>query len=473
MNNKRKTSTLRVILAYLVMIPLSTTQTLAASQAQIDAAIDGGLANLSSLYVPINSTSGYWSYGGYEQAATGAAVYAMLSQKARWGTNATIYQANVISGINWLLSTASTGSVSTRNDGVAICPSGNATCTAIYWYGAGETTYTTGLVAPAIAFYAATNPNAVATITGPLANLTWKQIAQGITNMFAAGQSTSNNGNRWGGWRYFPGDGDSDMSTTQWAVIAMTYDQVLGATTPAIVKDDLKNHWLPAVQYINTNLSDPNHVSNGVACYQPGVGPCDQADTGGLLLSFNFVGTPANAPAVQAALGWLNTNWKEGANNLWNGNFGHPYAMWAQYKALETTIGLTDTSTITNLLDSTCGGNTPSICNWYEDYNQWLVTNQNTDGSWTGYGYWYGVLATSFNLPILGGSQIPTNVCDMDHSGDITTVDIGLISVKLRSTVTAGSPGDWNFDGKITTQDTRGCTLQIAPLQQAPAQPAV
>jgi hypothetical protein len=460
MKNKRKPSMLSVILACLAMISLSTTQAFAASQAQINAAIDSGLANLSGQQTP----SGYWNYGGYEQAATGAAVYAMLSQKVRWGSNASTYQANVISGINWLLSNASTGSVSTRNDGVAICPSGNATCTAIYWYGAGETTYTTGLVAPALAFYAATNPNAVATITGPLAGMTWKQIAQGITNMFAAGQSTSNNGNRWGGWRYFPGDGDSDMSTTQWAVIAMTYDQVLGAITPAIVRNDLAAHWLPAVQ-----------APGGYACYQPGVGPCDHADTGGLLLSLNFVGTPATAPAVQAALSFFNSSWLNFASDYWYGNFGHPYAMWAQYKALETTIGLTDTSTITNLLDSTCGGNSPSPCNWYEDYNQWLVTNQNTDGSWTGYGSWYGVLATSFNLPILGGSQIPTNVCDMNHSGDITTVDIGLISVLLRSTVTAGSPGDWNFDGKITTQDTRGCTLQIggAPATEIPANPVV
>ena len=455
MNNKRKPSMLRVILACLVMIPLSTTQALAASQAQINAAIDSGLANLSGQQTP----SGYWNYGGYEEAATGAAVYAMLSQKARWASNASTYQANVISGINWLLSNASITTVSTRNDSTPICPNAAATCAGVYWYGSGESTYTTGLVTPALAFFAAAMPNAVATTSGPLAGMTWTQIAQGITNMFAASQSTSNNGDRWGGWRYYlPGNGDSDMSTTQWAVIAMTYGQVLGATTPAIVKNDLAVHWLPAVQ-----------APGGYACYQPGVGPCDHADTGGLLLSLNFVGTPASAPAVQAALSFFNSSWLNFASDTWYGNFGHPYAMWAQYKALETTIGLTDTSTITNLLDSTCGGNSPSPCNWYEDYNQWLVTNQNGDGSWTGYAYWGGVLATSFNLPILGGSQIPTNVCDMNHSGDITTVDIGLISAKLRSTVTAGSPGDWNFDGKITTQDTRGCTLQIAPSNQQPA----
>ncbi len=448
MKNKRKLSMIWVVLACLAMTPLTTNQALAASQTDINSAIEKGLANLS-----INQTNldGSWPGGGYEQAATGAAVYAMLSQKIRWSVaNTPIYQTKVSNGINYLLSTASKTTVSTRNDATPICPNAAVTCAGVYWDGAGEATYTTGLVAPALAFYAAATPNAIATASGPLANMTWKEIAQGITNMFAAGQSTANNGFAQGGWRYFPGDGDADMSTTQWAVIAMTYDQVLGATTPTIVKDDLKNHWLVVAQ-----------ASDGSGCYVPGT-YCDNSDTGGLLLSLNFVGKSASDPAVLAALGWLNLNWQPYAYGTWFGNFGHPYAMWAQYKALETTVGLTDTGTITNLLTN-CGGNSPSTCNWYEDYNQWLVTNQNTDGSWTGYEYWGGVLATSFNLPILGGSQIPTNVCDMNHSGDITNVDIGLISAKLRSTVTAGSPGDWNFDGKITTQDTRGCVLKIPP----------
>ena len=453
MNTKNKRSILAA-LVWIAMIPLCTTNALAASQAQINTAIDSGLANLSSQ----QTVSGYWNYGGYEQAATGAAAYAMLSQKIRWGTNTATYQAKVTNGINWLLSQATTTTVSTRNDGINICPGGTGSCPAVYWYGAGETTYTTGLVAPAIAFYASANPSTVATTSGPLAGMTWTQIAQGITNMFAAGQSTVNNGNRRGGWRYFPGDGDSDMSTTQWAVISFTYDQILGATTPDIVKTELA-FWLAAVQ-----------AGDGSACYQPGAQPCENADTGGLLLSLNFIGKPTSNPAVQAALGFLNNNWNTYENGIWYGNFGQPYAMWADYKALETNIGLNNTTTITNLLDPTCGGNSPTTCNWWQDYNQWLVQNQNADGSWTGYYYWTGVLATSFNLPILGGSQIPTNVCDMNHDGVITTVDIGIISSRLRSVVTQGSSGDWNFDGHITTQDTRGCTLQIGT--QAAAQPA-
>lgn len=376
----------------------ATSAALAATETQKLDAIGGGLTYLANS----QQAGGYWNYGGYEQAATGAALSAFLSQKGNWGANVSAYQTLVDNGIAYLLSTASTATVSTRNDGINICPGGSGNCTGVYWNGNGEATYTTGLVAPAIAQYAVSHPNDVATSSGPLAGMTWREIAQGITNEFAAGQSTSLNGNRRGGWRYFPGSGDSDSSTTQWAVISMIYDQTLGATTPPIVKSELK-YWLSAAQ-----------AADGSACYQPGVGPCDAADTGGLLLGLTFVGNNNSDPAVQAALNFLNNNWAQGASGTWYGNFGHPYAMWADYKGLETTIGLDDTTTITNLLTD-CGapGDLPGTppgskaCNWWEDYNQWLVQNQLGDGSWAGYGYWYGPLATAFNVSILGATEIP------------------------------------------------------------------
>jgi hypothetical protein len=185
------------------------------------------------------------------------------------------------------------------------------------------------------------------------------------------------------------------MSTTQWAVLASIYGQSIGAIVPTTVKDHL-NTWLTNVQ-----------AGDGSACYQPGIGPCEQADTGGLLLSLNFLGKAKTDPAVQAALGFLNSNWKQGAYGTWYGNFGQPYAMWAEYKGLELTLGLNDTTTITNLLSS-CGGDSPTACNWWQDYNEWLVNNQQQgDGSWGGYGYWDTTLATAYDLPILGGAEVP------------------------------------------------------------------
>jgi hypothetical protein len=91
-------------------------------------------------------------------------------------------------------------------------------------------------------------------------------------------------------------------------------------------------------------------------CYQgPGSGLCDHADTGGLLVGLGLIGKPVSDGAVQKALSFVNSNWRD-AGSGWYGNFGHPYAMWSIYKGLETNIGLTDTATITNLRPGDCGG---------------------------------------------------------------------------------------------------------------------
>jgi len=390
MNTKKRIKKLALAVT-LACAAFGTGSAQAATDAEIVTAIKAGLGYLNST----QQAGGYWNYGGYEPAVTGAAAYAMLTQQSHWGTNTAAYQDTVDKAMAYLLSTASTATVSTRNDGVAIC--GGGTCTAVYWNAAGnEDSYTTGLIAPAIALYAKSSPNAVATTTGPLAGMTWKDIAQGITNTWAASQSTANQGALIGGWRYGLNDGyDSDMSTTQWGIISLIYDQTLGAVTPGITKTDLAK-WLNYAQ---------DHTS-GVGCYQgPSSGLCDHSDTGGLLLGLKLVG--GSASDVNKALGFLNTNWTATASGTWYGNFGHPYAMWSIYKGLETTIGLTDTTTVTNLQSGNCGGDRGTDCNWWQDYNEWLVSSQQGDGHWNGYSYWGDPLATAFYLPILGGTEIP------------------------------------------------------------------
>jgi len=392
---------LRAALVIFVVCGVFTAFAMAATESQKMNAINQGLANLAATQL----SNGSWAYSGYEQASTGAALLAFLSQKGNWGSNASAYQTIVDNGIAYLLANASTMTVSTRNDGVNICPGGTGSCIGVYWYGAGESTYTTGLVAPPIALYGAGHAGDVATVSGPLAGMTWGQIAQGITNEFSASQSSAINGNRDGGWRYYiPGNGDSDTSTTQWAVLALLYDQSLGAGTPATVKDHLKS-WLAVAQVSG---------QGGAGCYQPDYLICEDSDTGALLLGLKFVGYDLTNTQVINALGFLNNNWLTTANNTWYGNFGHPYAMWGVYKGLEATIGLRDTTYITSLYTN-CGapanlpGNPPGSvpCNWWEDYNDWLVNNQSADGSWAGYAYWTGPLSTSWDISILGATPVP------------------------------------------------------------------
>jgi uncharacterized repeat protein (TIGR02543 family) len=391
----RTTSWRCLVVALLASAWASTAS--AATEAEKLAAIQAGLSQLAAT----QAGGGWWNYGGYEEAATGAVVFAFLSQKDKWDPSAAAqYQAAVDQGMSYLLGRAIRTTVGVRADGRNPCGAG--TCTGVYWNGAGEGTYTTGLVAPAIALRGASTPDEVATSAGPLSGMTWREIAQGITNMFAAGQTTAQHGSARGGWRYFPLSADSDMSTTQWAIISLIYDQTLGVTTPQFVKDELK-YWLAVVQ-----------ASNGSGCYVP-YSLCDHSDTGGLILGLGFVGETIASPAVQAAVGFLDANWTAPPASTWYGHIGHPYAMWAVYKGLETTIGLNDATHITHLLTS-CGapdqlpgippGSTP--CNWWQDYSEWLVRAQRADGGWNGYEVWYGPLATAWNVTMLGATRIPT-----------------------------------------------------------------
>jgi hypothetical protein len=247
-------------------------------------------------------------------------------------------------------------------------------------------------------------------------------------------------------------------------VISLIYDQTLGATTPQIVKDDLE-YWLAAAQVPG---------QGGAACYQPDYWLCDHSDTGGLLLGLHFVGKTQSDLAVQDAITFLSTNWQQFANGTWYGNFGHPYAMWSVYKGLEVNIGLKDNLAITNLLDPTCGGGTghapAAPCNWWEDYNEWLVRNRNLDGSWTGYDYWTGPLATAFSINILGATEVPPAAqCDIDTDGDIDRNDVNAILAVRGQFVPPANPLlDTDGDKKITVNDGRKCVLLCTRKSCAP-----
>ncbi len=229
----------------------------------------------------------------------------------------------------------------------------------------------------------------------------WGEIAQANTNLWAASQSTLNQGlNRIGGWRYVLGGPtyDSDMSTTQWGIISLIYNETLGATTPAIVKTDLAK-WLATTQNPGT----------GAGCYQPYI-YCDHSDTGGLLLGLKFIDKPPADPAVQAALGFLNSNWTRlqtvpgMATSAIPMPCGRSTRDWKSTSAWITPPS-SRTSVPAIVVIPTCRRIKP--CNWWEDYNQSLVTSQNANGSWTGYVNWFGPLATAFNVNILGATPIP------------------------------------------------------------------
>jgi len=378
-----------------------------------------------------------------------------MAREADWPVAmATAYQTDITNGVAYLLANASTKSVSVNTDGVNICPGGSGTCTAIYWNISGEPTYSTGFVAQALASFellegagavADSNPMSA---SHPLGGLTWVQVAQGITNAYAAAQQGSlANAIYDGGWRYsIPSTyTQADMSTTQWGAIACGYDESVGAVTPGYVKTHLK-----------TYLANSIINSSGAACYTPGTGACSIGPTygenGGWLVSNSYVGQTPNAGVVS----FMNTSWKTAANG-YGGNFGHPYGMWATYKGVGANFGLTDTSHITNKLTD-CGvseGNPPGassqsggVCTWWEDYNEWLTngtasypaalpnTQIATDGGgnkyWTGYSSWTDPLSTAIDVSILAAAVLPTTITGPTGPVTVPTLSVwGLVALGI------------------------------------------
>jgi len=456
---------------------------IAATEGDKLAAIQAGLNRLAS----IQQVDGRWEYGddGYDRAATGASLLAFMTQKDKWGTNAADYKTAADKAVSYLLSIATkVTNLSTRNTGANICPGGIGTCDGVYW-GGGHEVYTTGHVIPGLVEYVkgfGIPLTDVATISGPLAGMTWAQIFQANVNQWAAMQTTS--GSFRGGWRYnLSGPaGDADSSTTQWGTISLIYAESVGATTPAIVKTEL-DKWLLAVQ-----------TASGNSCYFPldqGQYYCDHANTGSNLLGLKYLGKLSTDPRVVKAINWLNTNWQDTANNGWFGNFNHPYAMFAVYKGLEVNIGLNNKTAILNLRPNMCfgganaavpgnsgtdgyPGNPANIanCNWWQDYNDWLVDSQQGTGNWPGYDYWNNTLATAYHIVILGAAVVPVARCDVNGDQSTDTLDLSLISKARGKAVPPNDVYDTNQDGSITPADVKFCIPKCTLANcKAPPQP--
>lgn len=410
-----------------------TCEAQAATDVQKRAAIDKGLQYLAQT----QQASGKWLYsGGVEDtAATGAALLAFLEEGYAPGQNVvfggTNYGDVVGDGLDYLftqvqpyaMSVQPHGNPDTNGNGIGVkfVPGGNS----------GRDTYVTGLALPAVARAEQMAPGSIVS-TGPLAGRTYSILIEDTVDYFSLGQNDA--GGPRGGWRYYANSGDSDNSTSQWAPIGMFYGAAAGATVPGFVKSEL-GYWIDRIQYLGGTPGTGIHGSSG---YDSSTNLNNESKTGGLLIEMVFadlagVGQPYSLdhPDVQAALAYLNRQWRTTANNTWDGNFGHPYAMWSIYKGLEATVGMDDTAYITNMRPFnplTMSLDPDATWNWLEDYHEWLVDAQNANGSWSGYSSWAGPLATAWYINILQAPVFPPEAVPAPAAIALGAIGVGLVN---------------------------------------------
>ena len=394
-----KTKLFAILVVVALLLPVGAFPATAATQAEIDNAIQLGLAWQATQ----QNSDGSFGGGPNPVAYTAAAVLA-FENEGHFPGGGTLYSTNVEKGLDFIFQYAqispigmqSAGDPDTDSDGWGVS----------FWdefYG--REVYETGMVMQAIV--ASNTPNRIVT-TGPCAGWTYRDVMVDVVDWAAFGQVDSGSGR--GGWRYYANSGDSDNSTAQWPVLGLVAAEQWGILAPQFVKDEL-NIW---IDYIQNDL-------NGGSGYDNPDSMVNVAKTGGLLTEMYYVGDDMNTARAQAALGYLNNHWGD-APSSWDGNKGQPYAMFGVFKGLE----LLGVPTIPN---APATPETPAG-DWYGDYAEYLVNTQNIPvGSWNGFDSWNTWLATGWYIVILQATVFPVTVsidvpdCACDTAGYDVTVD--------------------------------------------------
>lgn len=370
---KRRSSILTAFMVCVVTFLFMASQSRAATEAQIEAAIESGLAWLATQQVSApGPTFGSWNNS---VGHTGLAVlkfedYARELNPPMYPFDPNyVYHQNVIDGLNYIFSLASVvpidsnqpaGDPDTRVNGKGVC-----------W----NNTYHTSIAMMAIA--GSKDPNR--TVSGGACDTwTYKAVLQDAVDYLAYGQtdindSWGNNCNDRGGWYYGALDNScgSDNSNAGYAVLGLGYAQTdpFNCTVPAWVMNELSLY----CDYIQNDQG----VADDAGMVQPDGGSgyssptywVNVLKTGNLLYEMALTGDDETTARVTYALDYLERHWSDNADPGWRPN--HYQAMYTCMKGLEA-MGI-----------FTFGDPNEPI-DWYEDFSDAIVSQQDPNGCWSG-----------------------------------------------------------------------------------------
>ncbi len=422
-------------------------------QVRINGAIDEGLwwlhTNMIRSTYPggtpgYGQAYGWWDVSGgadYDVPAVGTAVgaFQLHGHKVIGDYSGDPYVETVQRGMNYILchtydhaiSSQTYGDPDTNGNGIGLFINYRDV------WNCERSTYIGGICA--ITMGSSGAPNRIASVGGAYVyGRPYHEIVQDLVDYFAWGQNDSGSGR--GGWRYYANYGNSDMSTTQWPVLAMMVAEetlpvgsAMGSTVPQFVRDELP-HFL---NYTRHDVCDSHYggygysdASNHINCLKAAVG----------IICWEWLGTPLTDPNITGALGYLYRHWNDNGGS-WQDQpiHGNSYGMYAVMKAMRIPqpdmYVIVDHNNPPSFCDDQPTGNT---LEWYyatgsgspqgaaqayyqEGLAHYSVRKQHGDGSWddtTGPNPVYDAFSTGWQILTLLKGIVRTPVaiiCDCDE----------------------------------------------------------
>jgi len=340
---------------------------------RVEAAIQDGLR-----YLYLNQqANGSWYGSPYASGSyVGGAGIAVLAfeEQSYLASGSHIFAETIQAGLNYILGKASYDTIDAASD----LHNGNLKGVRFetpFSYDMRRPCYEVGITMMAIVASGISPADIIA--VGPLAGQTYQYAMEEATdwNTYAQNDTSSV-----GGWRYTPNYGSADNSVSQWPAIGLEAAELWGIKTPAFVKDRLLNNWLKNSQNSNGGFGYDSY------------GSPNMPRTGGGLCELAYCDVPTSDTRVQKTLGYLANGW------LWTGSDGNRGNMYAIY-------GVAKGARISNPPVKTIGSR-----NWQDDYNQWLVADQqyslNGGSRWNSSTYGSNELNTGFAVLVLSPGVI-------------------------------------------------------------------
>ncbi|MFH1703998.1 MAG: hypothetical protein ABIB41_11370 [Nitrospirota bacterium] len=455
------------ILAFVsVIFCIVTPRASAATEEEINIAIDNGLAWFASVQDSYGSDIGAWHYVTpppeypeylYTDVTLTALVVLKFVERAKKQnidpfSPSYQYVSNVTAGYDFLFNNAFV-----ENDRI--------------YFTHNATTYSTGAAMMAVA--ASNSPTRVIT-TEPLTGKTYQEVLQGMMNWMEYVQQKSNDKCDEGGWDYFEDIDDmnrwADQTNTGYATLGIGF---ASAPSPAGFGITIPDDVLTRLNKYIEKVQDPmdGDTYDGGSWFEPcrKLKRVNILKTGNLLYEMALVGDNLDSERVQNAISYIQNHWNdEGVQSEAAQNSVYASMGWKDsYQAMFTMTKGLEKFGIGSL---NIGG---SNINWFENVSNLIVTNQNENGSFEQLNpaIWEGedstTLRTAWALLTLGADipEVTKSVpVDIKPYSCPNPLDVKKYSHKKYGVLHVAILGTKDFD--VTQIDPASIRLEgVAPLR--------